>query len=389
MHNALRAIREAFIRPACATITVDAYTRVGNEQGANDAIRLGKELNGYPITCHSPQITRWMVENGLGDDLPIQIRHGSAKPGHIFRAAAAAGITAIEGGPVSYNFPYSRISLAESVDDWARELRWYAEHSRRQGQILHVETFAGCMLGQLCPPSLLTALAILEAQFFQEHGVDSVSLSHIQGSNDDQDVGGLLALRRLAARHLAHLDWHTVHYTWMGLFPESRCGAEAIIRASARIARHGGADRIIVKTAAEASRIPSISENVEALSWVRETADATQPNPSHDALIWADVIEDEAERLILATKGLGPSIGQALVSAFAAGVLDIPFCTHVSNRNAARASISLSTGAIYWVDVGKMPLRARQTSIADSSLASKLSSLLSFNRHKYDLQVPQ
>lgn len=75
------------------------------------------------------------------------------------------------------------------------------------------------MLGQLCPPSLLVALSVLEGVFFRQHGLRSVSLSYAQQTHHDQDVEALLALRTLAGEHLAGMDWHVVLYTYMGVFP--------------------------------------------------------------------------------------------------------------------------------------------------------------------------
>ncbi len=78
------------------------------------------------------------------------------------------------------------------------------------------------MLGQLCPPSLLVALSVLEGVFFKQHGLRSVSLSYAQQTHRGQDVEALLALRTLAAEHLSGLDWHVVLYTYMGVFRAPR-----------------------------------------------------------------------------------------------------------------------------------------------------------------------
>jgi methylaspartate mutase epsilon subunit len=386
MCDALQRIRLAPIRPAVATITVDAYTRVGNIEAAAAALAQGEELNGYPIACHSSEVTRSMLEQGLRNEIPVQVRHGCANPGQIFRAAAAAGVYAIEGGPVSYNFPYSRAPLKQSVADWGRELISYGKQGRDLGYHPHVETFGGCMLGQLCPASLLSALTVLEGLFCLDHGIGSISLSHIQGSNDDQDVGALIALRRLAERYFANIDWHIVHYTWMGLFPKTAAGAEAIIRASSRIAKHGGAERIIVKTVAEAARIPTIDENIQALTWARETADATEPSPTPCALAWADEIACEAQQLISATTELKPCIADALVTAFSKGILDVPFCTHISNRNVTRPSIDRDTGEIRWTNIGRLPISKPDVQIGNRNRepTTKLRELLVYNQRKYD-----
>ena len=121
------------------------------------------------------------------------------------------------------------------------------------------------MMGQLCPPSLLVALSVLECMFFRQHGVRSVSLSYAQQTSRDQDTEAVLALRRLAAELLSDLDWHVVIYAYMGVYPRTAGGATRLVGDAARLAVSSGAARLIVKTVAEAHRIPSIADNVAAL----------------------------------------------------------------------------------------------------------------------------
>src|ERR1035437_3617435 len=124
------------------TITLASYSRRG--------------AHGAPVTA---QVT-------AGLPVPVQVRHGSADPGEIFRTMARAGLSASEGGPVSYCLPYGRTPLAESVAAWRGASAQLADRGRAQGTRAHLETFGGCLLGQLCPPSLLIAMSVLEALFF-------------------------------------------------------------------------------------------------------------------------------------------------------------------------------------------------------------------------------
>src|SRR5207247_55293 len=110
------------------------------------------------------------------------------------------------------------------------------------------ETFAGCMLGQLCPPALLVALSVLEGLFFRDHGLRSISLSYAQQTSYRQDVAAVRALRTLANHHLAGLDWHVVIYTYMGVYPRTYAGARELLRESVQLAVTTGSERIIVKT---------------------------------------------------------------------------------------------------------------------------------------------
>jgi methylaspartate mutase epsilon subunit len=211
------------------------------------------------------------------------------------------------------------------------------------------------MYGQLCPPDLLVALSVLEAVYFDQRGVPEVSLSLAQGSCFNQDVGALIALERLARHYLnPGTPAHRVFYTFMGLFPQTSDGAAALIQDSARIARQGGAERLIVKTAVEAIGIPSIEDNITALNWARVAADEEVAKPTPSALVWADQIEESAAALIQATLELDANVGSALIKAFHAGILDIPFGVHPENCGLTSSIIDPDTGALMWVQRGNM-----------------------------------
>src|SRR5262249_20944100 len=129
---------------------------------------------------------------------------------------------------------------------------------------------------QLCPPSLLIAITVLECIFFRAHGLRSVSLSYAQQTSQSQDIEALSALRILAAEYLSDMDWHVVLYTYMGVYPASRDGALRLLCDSAELAVRGDAARLIVKTSAEATRVPTVAENIEALELAGAVAAASQ-----------------------------------------------------------------------------------------------------------------
>src|SRR5262245_50861205 len=191
------------------TITLDSYTRVGEHGLAAKAVADGVALNGFPIVTHGANRTRRLV-----DDLtiPVQVRHGSADPRQIFAAMVEAGLHATEGGPVSYFLPYSRMPLRHSVDNWVQACAELRDP--------HLGTFGGCMMGQLCPPSLLVALSLLEGMFFRQHGIRSISLSYAQQAHAGQDAEAIRALQTLATQHLSGTDWHVVLYAYMGVYPK-------------------------------------------------------------------------------------------------------------------------------------------------------------------------
>ncbi|MFF2775403.1 methylaspartate mutase [Streptomyces sp. NPDC058052] len=367
------------------TVTLDSYTRVGDQTAARRALADGVPLNGYPLVTYDTAVTRSVLHGIQDHAFPVQVRHGSATPQDIVTALLLAGLDATEGGPVSYCLPYGRTPLTVSVENWARSCELLAR-ARDHGAEPHLETFGGCMMGQLCPPGLLVALSVLEALFFAQHGLRSVSLSYAQQTDPAQDEEALHALRRLAEELLPGLDWHIVVYTYMGVYPRTPGGARLLLEESARLAVRTGAARLIVKTAAEAHRIPTVPENVAALEAAARAAEAetarrlpaatgpTAPGPAacHPTAPGptplraaaggpapgpvADTgIHAEASALVQAVLELSSDLGRALPRAFARGYLDVPFCLHPDNAQRSRSYLD-TDGRLRWSAVGGMPL---------------------------------
>jgi methylaspartate mutase epsilon subunit len=370
------------------TLTIDSYTRVGDLAGARAAVAEGARLNGYPIATHPQAVTRSLLDAVMDADFPVQVRHGSSRPGAIIRALTAAGLDATEGGPVSYCLPYGRTPLRESVTAWSRGCELLAD-SARPGCVPHLESFGGCLLGQLCPPGLLVAMSVLECLFFTRHGLRSVSLSYAQQTDQDQDEEAVRALRRLAAEFLpADVDHHVVLYTYMGVYPRTEHGATLLLESSARLAVRAGAQRLIVKTTAEAHRIPTVEENVRAL----ETATAAaalagrppSPGPDTDTDTDTDTeVYQEARALIEAVLGLHHDLPRALLAAFERGLLDVPFCLHPDNAGRSRSFID-PAGRLRWSRTGSMPIRADASADATPLTASGLLSALNHVAEHHD-----
>ncbi|MFF7181276.1 methylaspartate mutase [Streptomyces sp. NPDC008121] len=376
MGRGLAAVKKARAR-VVGTITLDSYTRVGDHESARRALAGGRDLNGYPIVAHGSAVTRRLVDAvaPAGDGFAVQIRHGSARPYDIIQALLDAGLDATEGGPVSYCLPYSRTPLAESVDNWARSCDLLAS---RPGT--HLESFGGCMLGQLCPPSLLVALSVLEGIFFRQRGLGSVSLSYAQQTSRAQDIEALHALRTLAAEHLGGIDWHVVLYSYMGVFPRTVEGALELLRDSARLAAATGTERMIVKTPAEAHRIPTIADNITALE---EAARAAAHAPPADAPDGEFGVLAEARALVEAVLELHPDVGQGFVRAFERGVLDVPYCLHADNAQRARSFID-ARGSLQWLRAGSMPVTAVSGGAHTGVRAEDLLRMLGHVQDSYD-----
>ncbi len=386
MRAGLRAVRDCRAR-AVGTITLDSYTRVNDHDSARRALAGGADLNGFPLVVHGTRATRRMLEGLQSDDFPIQVRHGSALPYEIFRHVVEAGVDATEGGPVSYCLPYSRVRLKEAVAEWARCCTLLAE-AADAGHVVHLETFGGCMLGQLCPPGLLVALSVLEGMFFRQYGVRSISLSYAQQTNTEQDVSAIAALRRLADEWLPDVDRHIVVYTYMGVYPRTPVGAFRLLEQSVYLAQAGGAQRLIVKTAAEAHRIPTIGENVEALEFADAVAAYGDAADHGRVEQETELIYAEARRLIEATLALSDDVGSALVRAFERGLLDVPYCLHADNANRSRAAID-HLGRLRWAAAGSMPVEVSAPRDGAAPVTSgRLLEWLSFNERRFDRELP-
>lgn len=376
MRAGLLATRQADATTV-GTLTLDSYTRVGDHRAARRALAEGVPLNGYPIVAYSTATTLGVTEGIAGPSFPVQVRHGSAAPQEIFEAAVAAGLTASEGGPISYCLPYSRTPVERSVANWEASVAVLAR-LRDQGLEPHLETFGGCMMGQLAPPSLLVAISVLEALFFRAHGLRSVSLSYAQQTHPGQDLEAVTALGRIAAELLGDTDWHLVVYAYMGVYPRTPGGATLLLEEAARLAVHTGAARLIVKTTAEAHRIPTVEENVLALeAAARASESAGTPPEVGDTGIHAEALD-----LVHAVLDLDPDLGRALTRAFARGVLDVPYCLHPDNAGRSRSYLD-SAGRLHWSDTGAMPVRGSARSAARMTSSGLISSL-SYVQQRFD-----
>jgi methylaspartate mutase epsilon subunit len=355
------------------TLTLDSYTRVGELAAVETALREGIALNGYPVVSHPPATTAAVLAGVRDASFPVQVRHGSATPIDIFWALLRLGLNATEGGPVSYCLPYGRTPLADGVKNWEACCALYTR-LRDAGIEPHLETFGGCMMGQLCPPGQLVAISFLEAMFFAQHGIRSLSLSYAQQTDPGQDREAVGALGRLCRELLPTDNWHLVIYAYMGVYPETYRGAHHLLGRAAELAVSTGAHRLIVKTVAESRRIPTVAENVLALEYADAIARRTPQPGGSGTSGGAGAEEDsptyaEARALVDAVLCLDDDIGRALLAAFRRGYLDVPYCVHPDNAGRARSFIG-ADGRLRWADLGRLPLRG----IAEQQPARKIGS---------------
>lgn len=366
---------------AVGTITLDSYTRVGDYRTPLECLCHGDALNGYPIVSHPVSTTQAIIAGICDDGFPVQVRHGTSQPQDIFKRMVAIGLDATEGGPISYCLPYGRTPLATAIRAWQESCRILASETRH----CHIESFGGCLMGQLCPPSLLIAVSLLECLFFIEQGVTSVSLSYAQGTSYLQDRAALRVMRELASRLLEQVDWHVVVYTYMGCFPETDRGAYMLIADSARLARESACERLIVKTRAESRQIPTLEDNLIGLH-TAELAARNAPTvhrPSPEEIGYYEEIRSEAELLLETVLNLRKDVSTALLVAFRHGILDVPYCLHPDNRGNTRSRID-ERGLLQWTATGNLPFRCSKRDHTRHTSSVEFLRQLSYVASRYD-----
>lgn len=332
MQTGLEATAASRANTVC-TITLDAFTRVNNLEAAQRAIDSASMLNGYPIVNHPPAQTRNMLEQiHERYRLPVQIRHGSPNPLHIFQRMVEIGLATTEGGPISYCLPYSRTPLRDAFGHWEKSCQVLAQGVEQS----HIESFAGCMMGQMCDPVILVALNILEGLFLRSHGIKTLSFSYAQGTSPVQDRAAVTALQHLAAEYFAPGSYHFVGYVFMGFFPRTLGGFCRITGDALGMIRATGVQRVIIKTPVESRRIPRIEENIAALEYADYClhTEGVLPDIPFDTQEFERVL-GAAKRLIEGTLARDSNLSEAILSAFDSGFLSIPYCLHPDNKRGA------------------------------------------------------
>lgn len=387
MKDGLAAVADQCDFARSGTITLDAYTRVGDFTTPLNSLRSGVSLNGYPIVSHDKETTKEVASPARNNGIPVQIRHGTSRPQAIFSRMAELGLEATEGGPISYCLPYGRLPLAKAVAAWKDSCKLMANRIEHG----HIESFGGCMMGQLCAPSILVAINIIEALFFLEYGVSTASLSYAQGTSDAQDKGAIAALRKMAEEYLPLGTWHIVFYMYMGVFPKTPEGASRLIYDAACLAIRSGCERVIVKTISEAIQIPTIEQNIHALklSASAERKYDQEPLTEREKEHFEEVYM-EAKSIVDAVLNESADLGKAIINCFKNGVLDVPYCLHLDNRGQTRTYID-GDGCLRWADRGALPLNRSISYIGrDKQLSSSdFLEMLDYKSRLYDCRTYQ
>lgn len=357
MVDLLRKLESA-ARPDILSLTIDSHTRLNRFDEAASVLRSDpSQLNGYPLVTHGWQRGR---ELNLSTGVPLEIRHGSPEPRMLFDVALAAGITSFEGGGISYNLPYAKkIPLTDSLMAY-RDIDALCGELAHAGIIVDRELF-GTLTAVLVPPSISLAISVIEAIAAARGGVRCISVAYPQGGNLIQDVAALRAIPVLAARFLPPaVEVFPVLHEFMGVFPRTRRRADQLILYGALTARLGGAAKVVTKTYEEAYGIPSAAANIAGIRTAQlARAPFLDAIGVDEALVGEERqwIEREVEDLVTPLLDAGDLL-PAVVSAFDAGTLDVPFSASRYARSAVVPRRDVH-GAIRYLDAGGLPFSRR------------------------------
>ncbi|MEV7970161.1 methylaspartate mutase [Sphaerisporangium sp. NPDC088356] len=353
MLGLLRALEAA--GPGILSVTIDSHTRLRGFDAAAELLRRApSDLNGYPMVAHGWRRGR---ELAASVGVPLEVRHGSPDARELFAVSLASGITSFEGGGVGYNLPYSKdVPLEVSLRAWQR-VDAACGRLAEAGVVVDRELF-GTLTAVLMPPSISLAVTLLEAVAAAREGVRCLSIAYAQGGEPHQDVAALRAIRVLARRYLDEkVEVYPVLHEFMGVFPRTPDYGGALILCGGLVARLGGAAKVVSKTVQEAYGIPDSAANAagiraaalgasELLDFVLIDEDRVAEERH-----W---IEREVAELVDPVLGDGGDLLAAIVAAFRAGRLDVPFSASVHARSNVVPRRDRD-GAIRYADPGDLP----------------------------------
>ncbi|NKY33862.1 methylaspartate mutase subunit E [Nocardia speluncae] len=346
-------------------------------KNAPDLPSLSSVLNGYPAVNLGLEAIADLASEF--NDVPMQVRHSTRDPRLLAELTFGAGVSAFEGGPISYNLPYFRdYPIAEAIDRWRYVDLLAGSYFQEHGVVIDREFF-GVLTACLVPPCLAAAANVFEALLAAESGVKSVTLGYAEQGHRTQDLAAVRASARLARHYLAEAghDDVRVHVVWhqfMGPFPSSESKARQILIGSAVSAAHSDAVRLMLKTSAEGRHIPSLEENRDSLALVRGATSGTRAAVTelHDSdRTEEELIVAETSAILDCALAAGRgSVGQALQIAVSTGWLDIPFSP--SRWNAGKVlPLRDCTGAVRLAATGRLPLTSEVQQFHRDAIAAR------------------
>ncbi|WP_135825795.1 methylaspartate mutase subunit E [Halorussus ruber] len=319
--------------------TIDSYTRDNEyekaQQGLEEARESGEDtLNGFPAVNHGVEGCRELIE---ALDTPIEVRHGTPDARLLAAVTFAGGFQSFEGGPVSYNIPYTKgHDLAETIEHWQYVDRLAGAYTER-GVTINREPF-GPLTGTLVPPAIAIAVGLVEGMLAATQGVRSITLGYGQVGNLVQDIAALRALKSLGEEYLPNeATVTTVFHEWMGGFPPDEARANGVIALGAATAAIAEPDKVITKSPQEFGGVPTKEANAAGLRTTKQLIDMMREQD-----INLDGVEREREFIEESTRSLMDTILQlgdedvarGVVEAFDTGKIDVPFAPSDSAESA-------------------------------------------------------
>jgi len=310
--------------------TIDSYTRDNEyekaQQGLNDARENGGEtLNGFPAVNHGVEGCRELIE---ALDAPIEVRHGTPDARLLAAITFAGGFQSFEGGPISYNIPYTKEhDLEATIRHWQYVDRLAGAYTER-GVRINREPF-GPLTGTLVPPCIAIAVMVIEGMLAATQGVRSITLGYGQVGNLVQDVAALHALRSLGEEYLGDdVAVTTVFHEWMGGFPPDEARANGVIGLGGMTAAVAQPDKVITKSPQEFQGVPTKEANAAGLRTTRQLVDMVIEQ--NVQLVGVDrelnLIQKASRELIEEVLAQGDGdVAQGTLAAFDSGALDVPF----------------------------------------------------------------
>ncbi|GAA0678012.1 methylaspartate mutase subunit E [Natronoarchaeum mannanilyticum] len=310
--------------------TIDSYTRDNEyekaQQGLEDARESGGEtLNGFPAVNHGVEGCRELIE---ALDAPIEVRHGTPDARLLAAITFAGGFQSFEGGPISYNIPYTKEhDLEATIRHWQYVDRLAGAYTER-GVRINREPF-GPLTGTLVPPCIAIAVMVIEGMLAATQGVRSITLGYGQVGNLVQDVAALHALRSLGEEYLPdEVAVTTVFHEWMGGFPPDEARANGVIGLGGMTAAVAQPDKVITKSPQEFQGVPTKEANAAGLRTTRQLVDMVVEQDVQ--LVGVDrelnLIQKASRELIEEVLAQGEGdVAQGTLAAFDSGALDVPF----------------------------------------------------------------
>ena len=319
--------------------TIDSYTRDNEYEKAAEGLEEAREtgeatLNGFPAVNHGVEGCRELIR---AIDAPIEVRHGTPDARLLAAITFAGGFQSFEGGPISYNIPYTKEhDLAETIEHWQFVDRLAGAYTER-GVRINREPF-GPLTGTLVPPAIAIAVMLLEGQLAATQGVRSLTLGYGQVGNLVQDVAALRSLRSLGEEYLPdEVTVTTVFHEWMGGFPPDEARANGVIGLGGATAAIARPDKVITKSPQEFQGVPTKEANAAGLRTTRQLIDMMIEQD-----VRLDGVERERELIEAATRDLieaveaagDGDVAQGTITAFESGALDVPFAPSDSAQGA-------------------------------------------------------